>query len=242
VEVISRAAVLNAVAGLSDDGANRGGADPASSAATRLLSDQASALSLARTLGADALLVTTVADLSRQERRFDDPALGVSTEIVRTTLTLTWDLIAGDTGGSLGSGLAESTDSVRTSARSSGSRTDLGELMKRAAAQVGPQVRAALAGSADRVAQPAEQAVTVTVRATIQDLTVPDIRKIDGVWTVTGDRFALVPGPTTVQVDGFEVGSTPAAIMLTPGPHRVRLQQPGFGRSSGSSSPATGWS
>lgn len=228
VEVISRAAVLNAVAGLSDDGANRGGADPASSAATRLLSDQASALSLARTLGADALLVTTVADLSRQERRFDDPALGVSTEIVRTTLTLTWDLIAGDTGGSLGSGLAESTDSVRASARSSGSRTDLGELMKRAAAQVGPQVRAALAGSIDRAERPAEQAVTVTVRATIQDLTVPDIRKVDGVWTVTGDRFALVPGPTTVQVDGFEVGSTPAAIMLTPGPHRVRLQQPGF--------------
>jgi curli biogenesis system outer membrane secretion channel CsgG len=228
VEVISRAAVLNAVAELSGAGANRGGSDPTADAAARLLSDQASAVSLARTLGADALLITTVADLSRQERSFNDPALGVSTEIVRTTLTLTWDLIAGDTGGSIGSGLADATDSVRRSARVSSSPTDLGALMKEAAAQVGPQVRRALAETADRTAQAAPAEVAVSVRVTIQDLSVPDIRKVDGVWTVMSGRYNLIPAPTTVMVDGFQAGSTPAELMLTPGPHRIRLHQPGF--------------
>lgn len=228
VEVISRAAVLNAVAELSSSGANRGGSDPTADAAARLLSDQASAVSLARTLGADALLITTVADLSRQERRFNDAALGVDTEIVRTTLTLAWDLIAGDTGGSIGSGLADATDSVRSSARVSGSASDLGELMKRAAAQVGPQVRRALAETADRTAQAAPAEVSVTVRVTIQDLSIPDIRKVDGVWTVMSERYSLIPAPTAIMVDGFQAGSTPATLMLTAGPHRIRLQQPGF--------------
>src|SRR5690606_30076446 len=81
---------------------------------------------------------------------------------------------------------------------------------------------------AGRTRAPAVDEVAVTVRVSMEELSVPDIQKIDGAWVVTGARLPLAPAATDMLVDGFLVGTAPGEIALTPGPHRLRLEGPGL--------------
>lgn len=225
IEVISRSVVLSAVAAL---GSTPGEADDASARAARLLDDQASAAALARTLGADGILVATAADLSESRRQFADPDLGVESDLTETELSMTWTLISGATGGAVASGHAEAAAKERLSATSRQSRPDLGPLLRDAGMRLGRSARASALAEAGRTRAPAEGEVTVTVRVSMEELSVPEIRKIDGAWVVTGASLPLTPSATDVLVDGFLVGTAPGEITLTPGPHRLRLEGPGL--------------
>jgi curli biogenesis system outer membrane secretion channel CsgG len=226
VEVISRAVVLNAVSELSSAGANRGGNDSVAAEAVRLLSDQASASALARTLGADAILIATAADLSESRRRFNDPTLGVDSDITETTLSMAWSLISGDTGGAVAAGSATSADRQRQSGQNQSSPTDLGTLIRDAGTRIGRQARAEVLAS--RLAPAAGSEVAVDLRVSIEQISLPNIRKVDGQWVITGERLAIVPAEAGVLIDGFLAGSAPGTIRMTPGPHRMRLEGPGF--------------
>lgn len=226
VEVISRAVVLNAVSELSSDGANRGGGDSVAAEAVRLLSDQASAAALARTMGADAILIATAADLSESRRRFNDPALGVDSDITETTLSMAWSLISGDTGGAVAAGSATSADRRRQSSQNQSSPTDLGTLIRDAGTRIGRQARAEVLAS--RLAAAADNEVAVDLRVSIEQISLPNIRKVDGQWVITGERLAIVPAEAGVLIDGFLAGSAPGVIRMAPGPHRMRLEGPGF--------------
>lgn len=225
IEVISRSVVLSAVAAL---GSTPGEADDASARAARLLDDQASAAALARTLGADGILVATAADLSESRRQFADPDLGVESDLTETELSMTWTLISGATGGAVASGHAEAAAKERLSATSRQSRPDLGPLLRDAGMRLGRSARASALAEAGRTRAPAEGEVRVTVRVSMEELSVPEIRKIDGAWVVTGASLPLTPSATDVLVDGFLVGTAPGEITLTPGPHRLRLEGPGL--------------
>lgn len=225
IEVISRSVVLSAVAAL---GSTPGEADDASARAARLLDDQASAAALARTLGADGILIATAADLSESRRQFADPDLGVESDLTETELSMTWTLISGATGGAVASGHAEAAAKERLSATSRQSRPDLGPLLRDAGMRLGRSARASALAEAGRTRAPAEGEVTVTVRVSMEELSVPEIRKIDGAWVVTGASLPLTPSATDVLVDGFLVGTAPGEITLTPGPHRLRLEGPGL--------------
>lgn len=225
IEVISRSVVLSAVVAL---GSTPGEADDASARAARLLDDQASAAALARTLGADGILVATAADLSESRRQFADPDLGVESDLTETELSMTWTLISGATGGAVASGHAEAAAKERLSATSRQSRPDLGPLLRDAGMRLGRSARASALAEAGRTRAPAEGEVTVTVRVSMEELSVPEIRKIDGAWVVTGASLPLTPSATDVLVDGFLVGTAPGEITLTPGPHRLRLEGPGL--------------
>lgn len=226
VEVISRAVVLNAVSELSSQGANRGGNDSVAAEAVRLLSDQASASALARTLGADAILIATAADLSESRRRFNDPTLGVDSDITETTLSMAWSLISGDTGGAVAAGSATSADRQRQSDQNQSSPTDLGTLIRDAGTRIGRQARAEVLAS--RLAPAAGSEVAVDLRVSIEQISLPNIRKVDGQWVITGERLAIVPAEAGVLIDGFLSGSAPGILRMTPGPHRMRLEGPGF--------------
>ncbi len=226
VEVISRAVVLNAVSELSSAGANRGGNDSVAAEAVRLLSDQASAASLARTLGADAILIATAADLSESRRRFNDAALGVDSDITETTLSMAWSLISGDTGGAVAAGSAVSADRQRQSAQNQSSPTDIGTLIRDAGNRIGRQARAEVLASRLAPAQSTE--VAIDLRVSIEQISLPNIRKVDGQWVITGERLAIVPAEAGVLIDGFLVGSAPGTLRMAPGPHRMRLEGPGF--------------
>lgn len=225
IEVISRSVVLSAVAAL---GSTPGEADDASARAARLLDDQASAAALARTLGADGILIATAADLSESRRQFADPDLGVESDLTETELSMTWTLISGATGGAVASGHAEAAAKERLSATSRQSRPDLGPLLRDAGMRLGRSARASALAEAGRTRAPAEGEVRVTVRVSMEELSVPEIRKIDGAWVVTGASLPLTPSATDVLVDGFLVGTAPGEITLTPGPHRLRLEGPGL--------------
>ncbi len=227
VEVIGRALVLNAVSQLSDAGANEGSPDPRSQDAARLLSDQSSALALARTLGADALLVATAVDLAESTQRFQDEDLGVDSDVTTTRLSLAWSLVSGRTGGAVAGGEAESTGRSRRSGRAGSTPPDLSELIRDAATQVGRQARrAALEGAGAATREVAE--TTIRVEVAVEDLSVPDIRMVDGAWVVTADRYLLRPSAWNVLIDGFLVGSAPGEVPVTPGPHRLRVEAPGL--------------
>lgn len=228
VEVISRALVLNAVGELSDDGANRGTDERDADRASRLLSDQASALSLARTLGADALLVATAVDLTESSRRFRDEDLGIDTDITDATLSITWDLISGDTGGTIDGGWAEGSGRVRGGGRTESSPTELGTLVRDAATRAAGQARRAMLDNAGRSRAETPAEVSIEVRVTMEDLSVPEIRLVDGAWVVTAERYLLQPSSADIIVDGFVAGSAPGTVSVAPGPRRLRIERPGM--------------
>jgi curli biogenesis system outer membrane secretion channel CsgG len=228
IEVISRDLVLNAVSGLARGGANEGTGDPEITAVQRMLSDEASAVSLARTLGADGLLVATIESLHEDIREFVDPSIGVASKVVITTLDLSWRLLDGASGASIASGLAESRDQIRESPALRRSPASLEALLKDGSQQIGPQVQRAVRRG-DRLRPPGAEAAMVGVRISIEleDLSIPDIREVDGRWVVTAERVPLVPIGCSVLVDGILAGSAPGTIEMSPGPHRLRIERPG---------------
>ncbi len=229
VEVISRDLVLNAVSGLASEGPNSGVGRSPATMVERLLSDQASALALASTLGADGLVVATITSLERDERKFDDPSIGVATTVVISTLNVTWRVLDGGTGASLAAGLVESRDEIRDTATLQRTEASLDRLLKGAARQVGPEVRKAMrSGDSRRPTSGPGQLVDVGIRIEMLDLSVPEIREIDGEWTVTANRYNLTPVGCNVLVDGFLVGSAPGVVEMPAGPHRIRIERPGL--------------
>ena len=114
IELISRSMVLNAVSDFADSGPNAGTGDPMNTMAQRLLSDQASASSLASTLGADGLLVVSIASYDTDTRDFDDPELGVRRVTTFYMLDVAWSLLGAD-GGTLASSMASARTGIQQS-------------------------------------------------------------------------------------------------------------------------------
>jgi len=229
VEIISRDLVLNAVSRLAKAGENEGTADPKNTEVERLLSDQTSAVALAANLGADGLVVATITSLDEDERKFNDPSIGVATNVVVTTLDVTWRVLDGGTGASLASGLVESRDQIRNTANLQRSAASLDQLLKNAARQIAPEVRRAMRRDAGRRPTPRQdRLVDVRIWIEMQDLSVPEIREIDGEWTVTANRYNLTPLGCNVLVDGFLAGTAPGVIRMPAGPRRIRIDRPGL--------------
>lgn len=229
VEIISRALVLNAVSGLAKEGPNRGTGDSSNTEVERLLSDQSSATALAANLGADGLVVATITSLDQDERKFNDPSIGVATNVVISTLDVTWRVLDGGTGASLASGIAESRDQIRNTSTLQRSAASLDQLLKDAARQIGPEVKKAMRRDSGRRPTPrSDQMVGVRIWIEMQDLSVPEIREINGEWTVTANRYNLTPLGCNVLVDGFLAGTAPGVIQMPPGPRRIRIERPGL--------------
>jgi len=229
IEIISRDLVLNAVSRLAKVGANEGTALPENTEVERLLSDQTSAVALAANLGADGLVVATITSFDEDRRTFEDPSIGVSTTVTITTLGVTWRVLDGDTGASLASGLAESRDQVRGSTTLQRSAASLDQLLKDAARQIAPEIRREMRRDVERRPKPREdRLVDVRIRIEMQDLSIPEIREIDGEWIVAGNRYNLTPLGCNVIVDGFLAGTAPGIIQMPAGPRRIRIERPGL--------------
>lgn len=229
IEIISRDLVLNAVSRLAKVGANEGTGLAENTEVERLLSDQTSAAALAANLGADGLVVATITSLDEDTRRFNDPSIGVATTVTITSLDVTWRVLDGDTGASLSSGLAESRNQVRGGATLQRSASSLDQLLKDAALQIAPEIRREMRRDVERRPKPREdRLVEVRIRIEMQDLSIPEIREIDGEWIVAGNRYNLTPLGCNVIVDGFLVGTAPGVIQMPAGPRRIRIERPGL--------------
>lgn len=228
VEVIGREVVLNAVSELASAGPNRGTGDPKVTEVQRLLSDQASALALSRMLGADGLILATIDSLTEDERRLDDPSIGTATNVVISTLTTSWSVVDGATGGSVDSGMATARAQVRNTAELRRSPAFLDDLLRDASRQIAPSVQRALRLGARRPAAAAPSEVAVRIGIEMLDMTVPEVVDRGGEWFITANRFPLVPVGCNVLVDGVLAGTAPGEVRMARGPHRLRIERPGI--------------
>lgn len=225
---ISREDALGAVARFARKGANAGSTEGDAKDLDRLLSDDASALSLAQSMGADFVLVASITGLSVDRRTLRDADRGVATEIERQRLDVTYRLLGRAKGAVVASGSASAADSVRQQEGLRVERDLAQDLVRESAAKLCTVMRARCA----RAALPAPEAlelVAVQIVGTTSDLAIPEIvRDEDGAWTVASGRYRLDPTSFVVEVDGVVVGTTPSPILAPRGLHKLRVTRPDF--------------
>ena len=221
VQVISRSDILNAVSTMSPVGSNAGTGELGQTRAQRLLSDHASALSLARTLGADAIVKATIASLVVDviETR------SVGQTITTYTLDVTWSLLDGNTGAAVDGGMVQADERFRGNEnRQRIEFSGLNRLLHAAAAEIVQGVGRG-AGRLHRN-QLAASEHDISIDVVLQDMLVPEIREHDGAWTVHSGRYPMTADACAVSVDGIVVGSTPGPLRMAQGTRRIRIEHP----------------
>jgi hypothetical protein len=224
---MSREDVINAVKRFSAAGANAGTLQDPQQEADRLLSDQASALSLARSMGADYVLVASLTALSSQEQRFE--GYGVKTQVLSQTLDATYRLLDRAQGAVIDSGAASATEQVRGTPELQQKVDLIDPLIRQVAANL-TQVMQRRCQAAALPAPAALDGASFTVSATMLDVSVPNIvlDQATGRFTVAANPLSVSPLGVAVEMDGVVVGSTPGTFRGTPGLHKLRLRAPGF--------------
>ncbi|MFM7810097.1 MAG: PEGA domain-containing protein, partial [Planctomycetota bacterium] len=224
---MSREDVINAVKRFSAAGANAGSPQRPEQEADRILSDDTSALALARSMGADFVLIASLTALSQQEQQFE--GYGVKTQVLSQTLDATYRLLDRAQGAVIDSGAASATEQVRGTPNLQ-QQVDL----------IDPLIRQVATNLADVMkrrcdAKPLPPAARLdgagfSVTATMRDIAVPDITfdQATGRFVVGANPLSLSPTGVQVSVDGLTVGSTPGSFRTTPGLHKLQLRAPGF--------------
>jgi hypothetical protein len=197
----------------------------------QLLSDNSSALRLAQNLGADYLLVASIASLGSEKKVFKDGAL----ETVNLThnLRVSYRLLEGVQGGSLIGDTVKATKTMRFTENSTTEDSDLiNGLLDDAATQVSANVERKIASVPKPPVAPGS--VEITVACGMQDLaqlpmSIPDIRVADdGTITVTTNRLGVQVVDATVEVNGTAVGSAPGKFKVPPGLNKMKISREGF--------------
>ena len=114
ISVISRGDVLNGVARFAGDSANTGGANPESLDVEKALSDQASALRLAELLNADGFIVASINKYTIGKRSFNDPELGVRSNIKEFDLGVALRVVNGTNGSTAYGGMVDARTALRS--------------------------------------------------------------------------------------------------------------------------------
>ncbi len=228
VSTISREDVINAVSNFASKGPNAGGADAKAKALDLILSDNTSALQLARNMGADMILIGSVTGMDRDTRKMDTN--GVQTTIDNYTLTLSYRILdAGGKGNVMTADVAKSTESVRQLPGLTVTTNPIDRLLS--------QTSDKLAGAFDAAVKRGEvapQAASkiqgqVKISCTIPEMTVPElIKQENGEYKFVEGAYAISPSDVTVEIDGLAVGSAPGTFNVGPGIHTIRLSRPGF--------------
>lgn len=228
VSIISRSDVINGVARFAGRSGNAGGGEPDSEIVERALSDQASAKNLAAILGADGFIVATINKYTQGTRSFDDPSLGVKSEVDEFDLGLALRVVDGRTGGSVLGDLVTASVTLRSTPELRQQTDPLDDLLMRAALSVRSRAMPKLA----TLRLPAEAPVaadTVRIALVTSGLRIPDIREQpDGRLVVGEAMLPLQPDGASVLVDGVLAGTLPGELAMTPGLHRLRVEHPLF--------------
>ena len=225
IEVINRAELLNAVSAFAAEGANAGTGDPANTMTDRLLSDQSSAVALARNLGADGLIIATITSLITDVRQVRHPERG-NYENIFYTLDVQWNVLDGGTGGSIASGLAQAKDGMRQT-RTLRRTFNIDNLLHQDAQKIGAAIRTAMTNPATRRPTAVAEATGVQVRIALADLSIPEIvKQPNGEYIIGANRYQMEPMACNLIVDGMLAGTVPGVVPITPGPHEIRIERP----------------
>lgn len=225
VEIIRREDVANAVSRFAKEGANAGTNAAGADMTDRLLSDSASASALSQMLGADALIVASIAAMDRDTRDYDDGTN--KTKIDTYILRCTYSILDGGTGGSLASGAADATTAIRQTANLKITSDPTTELLTDSGRQIGGKVKSHVASSAMRRPTPGAAEVDVQVNISLADMRIPRLKKTaEGEYQVAADQVDVGILNAELLVDGVSAGSANGTFKIKPGLHRIRLQRP----------------
>ncbi|MFM8699569.1 MAG: CsgG/HfaB family protein [Phycisphaerales bacterium] len=227
-EIIRREDVVNAVNRFAREGANAGTVGPDAETVDRLLSDRTSASQLAAQMGADLILTASISQLQTAKRRLDDPSTGTATDVEQWTLIATYGVLDGATGASKTAGTVQADFANRSTRELKVEVDAVDQVLRDAAARIGPPVRMAIESGRATAATAAAE-VQVRFSAVLADLSVPDVRiDASGQYSVGANNYQLAPMDVQVIVDGVAIGNAPGSLPLRPGIHRARFQRPGL--------------
>lgn len=230
--VISRGDVTDALKTYSsNDGAAQVSDDSGTTKLDQMLSDNTSALRLAQNLGADFILVPSIATYGTEKINYSGN--GVSTLNIKHTLRLSYKIVEAGEGGAVKGGMVSSTKTIRQSA---GLQTDDGDLINELLDDAAQQVAELISKDAKRL--PVEVRKAAMVRFSVQ-CTMSDPRQqpilvsalgvtADNRIVATNQPVAVQPMDVTVELDGVALGSAPGQFQGRPGLHKIRLSREGF--------------
>ncbi len=228
VSTISREDTVNAVSDFASKGPNRGDIDPKGKALDLILSDNTSALQLARNMGADMILIGAVTGMEKDSRKLD--MQGVQTTIDNYTMTVSYRIIdAGGKGNVMASDEAKATESVRQMPGIQVTTFPVDRLLSQTTDKLAAAFGAAVKRGDVQPQQAAAGQGQVKISCTIPEMTVPElVRQENGEYKFIEGAYAVSPSDVTVEIDGLAVGSAPGTFNVGPGMHNVRLTRPGF--------------
>ena len=188
-----------------------------------------SALNMARNVGADLILAVTIASVNKETRNFQGS--GIATKTTTWTLRGSYKLLELATGGTVVTGEVKADNSIR---ETSNITIDLGDVCAALMEKGATKLASEITSKAAKI-KAAELAMAQEVRILCEvqdlqgkDLTFPEFKySEDGTVTTTDQNFN-VQALATVEIDGFLVGSTPCAVKIIPGLHKIRVSAPGF--------------
>lgn len=193
-----------------------------------LLSNNTSALRLAQNMGADYLVVASIASFGQSKKNFR--GYGVETVNLANTLRASYRIIEAAGGGSLVGDTVKVSKMTRYD-EFGGLESDdiIPELLEEAAFKIGDSLREKVAQ--DRIRKPAAQAsmATITINTEAADLTLPNVAIDDeGRTTVTEEKYGVQVLNVAVEIDGMAIGSAPGVLQVRPGLAKIRLSRPGY--------------
>jgi len=225
IEVIRREEVVNAVARFAKEGPNAGTGLTEAEVTDRLLSDRTSASNLATNMGADAILIAAISAFDSTRRQYNDGTN--ATDIQEFTLRTTYSVLDGATGGSLTSGNADKSKSIRQTANLRVDENPINELLQDASRQVGDKLKAVIKDNEMRPPNPAPQEVMLEINIFLADFRVPQIaRGDDGEFRLENAIIDVGVMNAEVHIDGMSVGSAPGTFRVRPGMQRLLISRP----------------
>jgi len=254
--VINREDVINAVASFADEGANAGfpagrAADadrqrsrsdspqpratqtPARAHLDRQLSDSSSAVALARSLGADLLLLVSVTSFEESKTLYRDEDRGIAVTNRYATLRSTYRVTSGVTGETVAADNIVVRDAWRDSPNLVRREPGLSDrLLAESAQRIATSLEARRPQVDEAAVLAADAEVPVEIFATMADLSIPEVVEgEDGELHLTANTYQLELMNVDVDIDGVTVGTaTPSGdtFLVAPGLHRLRVHGPGF--------------
>jgi hypothetical protein len=195
------------------------------------LNDDSSALRLAQNLGADFILVPSIATYGIDKKTYNGN--GIVTLNITHTLRVSYKIVEAGAGGAIRGGTVTATKTIRQTSDLSTDDSDvINELLDDAADQLADAIVQNATSLPTEVAN--STMVDITVSCGMQDLaqlpvSVPDIRVLnDGTLLVQPNRLAVQVLDATVEVNGVAVGTAPGKFKAPPGLNKMRITREGF--------------
>lgn len=225
MQVLSREVIADAMRAF--DPAVASAPRPADSLDAKL-TEQSSVLRLSQGLGADYLLIASVASIGSKERAVN--AYGVNTVTKDTTMRVTYKILDGNTGGSITADAIKVTVGTRQTENLAEANDDIyNDLLDQAAVQLADSLSAKIAQRRIAPVSAAGALVNLTINIDAADLFVPDVRIDDDHTIRIGEsKLSVSPLQVTVEVDGVAVGTAPGTVQVRPGFSKLRLTREGY--------------